>query len=41
MHNPKNVQYDQYYGDNDQSMDPIACTWDARADALAEEAEQP
>jgi hypothetical protein len=41
MHNPKKVQYDQYDGNYDQSMDPTASTRDARTDVPAEKAEQP
>ena len=37
----KQVQYDEYDGDNDQSVNPTACAREAWADVSTEKAEQP
>ena len=37
----KQTQYDEYDGDNEQSMDPTAGLWDARAYVPTEKAESP
>jgi hypothetical protein len=41
LHNPKQVQYDENDGNNDQSMDPIASAWETWTDVSTEKAEQP
>jgi hypothetical protein len=37
----KQTQYDEYDGDNEQSMDPTAGLWEARAYVPTEKAESP
>ena len=41
LHHPKEVQYDEYDGDNDQNMDPTACLWESWTYVPTEKAEQP
>jgi hypothetical protein len=41
LYHPKEVQYDEYDGDNDQSMNPTACFREAWTNVPAEKAEQP
>jgi hypothetical protein len=41
LQNPKEMQYDEYDGDNDQSMDPIAGAREAGTYIPTEKAEQP
>jgi hypothetical protein len=41
LHYPKQVQYDQYDGDDDQSMNPTAGLREPGTDVPAEKAEQP
>jgi hypothetical protein len=41
LHHPKEVQYDEYNSDNDQSVNPTACTRDPLTYVSTEKAEQP
>jgi hypothetical protein len=41
LQHPEQVQYDEYDGDDDQRVDPIAGLWEAWADPPTEKAEQP
>lgn len=41
LQDTQQVQYDEYDGDNDQSMDPAARLREAWADVPTEKAEQP
>ena len=38
---PKQVQYDEYDGDDDQSVNPTACLRETWANSPSEKAEQP
>jgi len=39
LYHPKQAQYDEYDGDNDQSMNPIAGAWEAWTYIPTEKAE--
>jgi len=41
LHHPNEVQYDEYDGDNDQSVNPTAGLWEPWTDVPTEKAEQP
>jgi len=41
LNDPQHAQYDEYYGDNDQSMDPTACLRETWTDVPTEKAKQP
>jgi hypothetical protein len=41
LYNTEKMQYDKYYGDNDQNVDPTAGLREAWTDVPAEKAEQP